>query len=54
MARVKFVSDSGIEHEEFFEPIDSMFPSTGVLFQRIYDQLQEFDGKTLLHSDNWL
>jgi hypothetical protein len=47
---VKFVSDIGIEHQDFLKSTNGLFLSTGVLTKRIYDQLQEFDRKTLLYS----
>jgi hypothetical protein len=47
---VKFVSDIGVEHQEFLKPTNVLFPSTGVITKRIYDQLQGFDQKTLLFS----
>ncbi len=47
---VKFVSDIGIEHQEFLKPTNVLFPSTGVMTKHIYDQLQGFDRRTPLYS----
>jgi len=46
-ALVKFVADIGTEHQTFLKPTDGLFPSTGVMTKRIYDQLQGFDRDTL-------
>ena len=49
-ALVKFVADIGTEHQTFLKPTDGLFPSTGVMTKRIYDQLQGFDRDTLRYS----
>ncbi len=49
-ALVKFVSDIGTEHQDFLKPTNGLFPSTGVMNKRIYNQLQEFDRDTLRYS----
>ena len=47
---VKFVADIGTENQDFLKRTDGLFPSTGVMTKRIYDQLQEFDWDTLRYS----
>jgi len=49
-ALVKFIADIGTEHETFLKPTDGLFPSTGVMTKRIYDQLQGFAPDTLRYS----
>ncbi len=49
-ALVKFAADIGTKHQDFLKPTDGLFPSTGVMTNRIYDQLQEFDRDTLRYS----
>ncbi len=49
-ALVKFVADIGTEHQDFLKPTDGLFPLTGVMTKRFYDQLQEFDRDTLRYS----
>ncbi len=49
-ALVKFPADIGTEHQDFLKPTDGLFPSTGVMTKRIYDQRQEFDRDTPRYS----
>jgi hypothetical protein len=49
-ALVKFVSGIGTEHQALLQPTDCLFPSTGVMTKRIYEQLQELDQNTLWYS----